>query len=77
MASCDLWVYENQEESQPDYNLRGRFTTDENGSFELVALMPTAYPVPTDGPVGEFFAHRQTTSEQTGAYPFYRGGARV
>jgi catechol 1,2-dioxygenase len=46
-------LYENQEESQPDYNLRGRYRTDKNGSFELVALMPTAYPVPTDGPVGE------------------------
>ena len=45
--------YENQDEKQPDYNLRGRFKTDENGTFELIALMPTAYPAPTDGPVGE------------------------
>jgi catechol 1,2-dioxygenase len=58
-AVLDTWqaatdgLYENQEESQPDYNLRGRYKTDKNGSFELVALMPTAYPVPTDGPVGE------------------------
>lgn len=55
----DIWqaatngLYENQDENQPDYNLRGRFRADEGGSFELVALMPTAYPVPTDGPVGE------------------------
>jgi catechol 1,2-dioxygenase len=33
--------------------LRGRFQTDEDGTFELVALLPTPYPVPTDGPVGE------------------------
>lgn len=58
-AILDTWqaatngLYENQDEQQPDYNLRGRFRTDENGSFELIALMPTAYPVPTDGPVGE------------------------
>jgi catechol 1,2-dioxygenase len=58
-AVLDTWqaatdgLYENQEESQPDYNLRGRYRTDKNGSFALVALMPTAYPVPTDGPVGE------------------------
>jgi len=58
-AILDTWqaatdgLYENQEEAQPDYNLRGRFRTDNNGSFELIALMPTAYPVPTDGPVGE------------------------
>lgn len=58
-AIVDTWqaatdgLYENQEEAQPDYNLRGRYRTDKSGSFELVALMPTAYPVPTDGPVGE------------------------
>lgn len=58
-AVLDIWqaatngFYENQDENQPDYNLRGRFRTDENGTFEIVALMPTAYPVPTDGPVGE------------------------
>lgn len=57
-ATLDVWqaatngLYENQDEDQPDYNLRGRFRTDEDGTFELVALLPTAYPVPTDGPVG-------------------------
>jgi len=58
-AILDTWqaatngFYENQDPNQPDYNLRGRFISDENGTFEVVALMPTAYPVPTDGPVGE------------------------
>ncbi len=58
-AVLDTWqaaangLYENQDETQPDYNLRGRFATDKDGTFELIALMPTAYPVPTDGPVGE------------------------
>lgn len=58
-AILDIWqaatngLYENQDENQPDYNLRGRFRTDQNGTFEIVALMPTAYPVPTDGPVGK------------------------
>ncbi len=58
-AILDIWqaatngFYENQDENQPDYNLRGRFSTDENGTFEFIALMPTAYPAPTDGPVGE------------------------
>jgi catechol 1,2-dioxygenase len=53
-------LYENQDENQPDYNLRGQYQSDANGEFELVALMPTAYPVPTDGPVGELLraAHR-------------------
>ncbi len=58
-AILDVWraatngLYENQDANQPDYNLRGRFRTDEDGSYEFVALMPTAYPVPTDGPIGE------------------------
>ena len=58
-AILDTWqaatngFYENQDEKQPDYNLRGRFRTDANGTFEVLALMPTAYPAPTDGPVGE------------------------
>jgi catechol 1,2-dioxygenase len=46
-------LYENQDPAQPDYNLRGQFQTDEAGTYELVALMPTPYPVPTDGPVGD------------------------
>jgi catechol 1,2-dioxygenase len=53
-------LYENQDEQQPDYNLRGQFRSDASGEFELIALLPTAYPVPTDGPVGELLraAHR-------------------
>jgi catechol 1,2-dioxygenase len=55
----DVWqaatngLYENQDKNQPDYNLRGRFRADEAGTFELMALLPTPYPVPIDGPVGE------------------------
>ena len=58
-AVLDVWqaatngLYENQDDNQANYNLRGRFKTDQDGSYEFVALMPTAYPVPTDGPVGE------------------------
>ena len=58
-AMLDVWqaatngLYENQDENQPDFNLRGRFNANEAGSFELGALLPTPYPVPTDGPVGE------------------------
>ncbi|MGJ0429190.1 dioxygenase [Methylobacter sp.] len=59
-AILDIWqaaangLYENQDEQQPDYHLRGRFRTDKNGTFELIALMPTTYRIPDDGPVGEF-----------------------
>jgi len=69
-AMLDVWqaatngLYENQDPNQPDYNLRGRFQADEAGTFELVSLLPTPYPVPTDGPVGELMrlAKRQPNS---------------
>ena len=55
-------LYENQDESQPDYNLRGQFQTDLAGTYELVALFPTPYPVLTDGPTGDLLrvARRHT-----------------
>jgi len=58
-AMLDVWgtapngLYESQDPNQPDMNLRGRFKTDENGHFDFITIMATAYPVPTDGPVGE------------------------
>lgn len=58
-AILDTWqaasngLYETQDSTQPEMNLRGKFQTDESGSFEFIALMPTPYPVPTDGPVGK------------------------
>lgn len=35
---------------------RGRFRIREDGSFSLWTIRPTAYPIPTDGPVGEMLA---------------------
>lgn len=35
---------------------RGRFRTREDGSFSLWTIRPTAYPIPTDGPVGKMLA---------------------
>jgi catechol 1,2-dioxygenase len=58
-AILDVWqaaangLYENQDDGQPEYNLRGRFQTDESGTFEIVGLMPTSYTFPVEGPVGE------------------------
>jgi catechol 1,2-dioxygenase len=58
-AILDVWqaatngLYENQDANQPDYNLRGRLQADAEGTFEFVGLLPTPYPVPTDGPIGE------------------------
>lgn len=58
-AVVDVWstnargFYENQDPSQPDYNLRGRFRTDADGGFELWTVKPVSYPIPNDGPVGD------------------------
>ena len=49
-------LYENQDESQPRMNLRGRFVTDENGNFSFESVRPAGYPVPVDGPCGELLA---------------------
>jgi len=58
-AKLDVWqaatngLYENQDEDQPDWNLRGRYEADASGTYEIEALLPVPYPVPTDGPVGK------------------------
>lgn len=45
--------HENQQpDHQPEFNLRGRFTTDEAGRFHYRTIMPAGYPVPLDGPAG-------------------------
>jgi hydroxyquinol 1,2-dioxygenase len=58
-ALLDVWegnedgLYEQQDPGQPDMNLRGRFRTDAEGRYAIVAMKPVSYPVPDDGPVGE------------------------
>ncbi|KAK0709142.1 Intradiol ring-cleavage dioxygenase [Lasiosphaeria miniovina] len=61
-AVVDVWhtapngLYEQQDESQPDMNMRGRFATDADGRYSLYALRPVAYPIPDDGPAGRLLA---------------------
>jgi catechol 1,2-dioxygenase len=61
-AEVDIWhastvgLYEQQDESQADMNLRGKFTTDALGKFWLTTVKPTGYPIPTDGVVGRLLA---------------------
>ncbi len=58
-AVVDVWqasptgFYENQDEQQPDMNLRGRFTTDKDGGYHFRTVVPAGYPVPVDGPCGD------------------------
>jgi protocatechuate 3,4-dioxygenase beta subunit len=59
-AEIDVWhsspegLYENQDPGQAEMNLRGRFVSDESGRFNFRSVKPAGYPIPVDGPVGEF-----------------------
>ena len=58
-ATLDVWqtaangLYEVQDAGQPDFNLRGLYTTDDIGAYEVVTVKPVSYPVPDDGPAGQ------------------------
>jgi catechol 1,2-dioxygenase len=62
-ASVDVWqanedgFYDVQQPGvQPESNLRGLFTTDDEGRFWFRSIVPRYYPIPDDGPVGELLA---------------------
>src|SRR6266850_3548080 len=58
-AEVDVWhsspegFYENQDPVQADMNLRGKFTTDQDGRISFRSVKPAGYPIPVDGPVGD------------------------
>jgi catechol 1,2-dioxygenase len=59
-ATLDVWqandqgFYDVQQPgSQPRTNGRGLFTADQKGEFWFRTIVPSYYPIPTDGPVGE------------------------
>jgi catechol 1,2-dioxygenase len=58
-AEVDVWhaspdgLYENQDPDQAEWNLRGRFLTDENGAFAFRSIKPSGYPIPLGGPTGD------------------------
>jgi hydroxyquinol 1,2-dioxygenase len=58
-ATIDVWAtnddgfYDVQQKGiQPEYNLRGVFTSDANGEYWFRSVKPRYYPIPDDGPVG-------------------------
>jgi catechol 1,2-dioxygenase len=61
-AVLDVWgtnahgLYENVDPAQPDFNLRGRFRSGPDGSYDLWTVKPVSYPIPDDGPVGDLLA---------------------
>ena len=72
-AELDVWqngdneLYAVQDPEAPEDHLRGRFTTREDGSYRFLAVRPTPYPIPYDGPVGTCCRPRDAT----------RGGPRT
>ena len=69
-AKLDIWqandqgFYDVQQpDVQPRTNGRGLFTTDASGNFWFRTVVPSYYPIPTDGPVG-------TLLNATGRHPY-------
>lgn len=57
-AEVDVWhaspvgLYENQDPDQAEMNLRGKFTTNQDGRFWFRTVKMVGYPIPTNGVVG-------------------------
>lgn len=58
-AALEIWqtaengLYSNQDNAQPDYNLRARQVVGEDGGYAFTTIRPAPYTVPDDGPVGD------------------------
>lgn len=58
-ATLDVWqtsstgFYDVQDAGQTPMNLRGVYTTGDDGTFEVATVRPVAYSIPGDGPAGE------------------------
>lgn len=61
-AELDVWqaaadgLYDVQDESLGEMNMRGKFKTDKDGRYLVVTTRPVAYQIPSDGPVGQMLA---------------------
>lgn len=68
-AELDVWqngdneLYAVQDPDAPEFHLRGRFLVDQEGRYGFVAVRPTPYPIPHDGPVGKML-------QSTGRHPW-------
>ncbi len=62
-ASADGFYDVQQPGIQPERNLRGLFTADAGGRFWFTTIVPSYYPIPDDGPVGELL-------RMTGRHPY-------
>ena len=73
----DVWedapngLYENHDPDQPDFNLRGRFETDENGHYAFRAVRPVPYPIPDNETAGEPAALYGAPPQPSGSHALY------
>jgi catechol 1,2-dioxygenase len=58
-ATIDVWATNDdgfydvqQKDTQPEFNLRGVFTSDQAGDYWFRTVKPRFYPIPSDGTVG-------------------------
>jgi catechol 1,2-dioxygenase len=61
-AELDVWhadaagLYSQIHPGIPDWNLRGRLRTGEDGSFEVQTILPPPYEIPKHGPTGRLLS---------------------
>ncbi|MFI6366295.1 catechol 1,2-dioxygenase [Nocardia sp. NPDC050630] len=61
-ATIELWhadsdgLYSQFAPGLPEWNLRGTFTTDAEGRFDIRTMRPAPYQIPTDGACGKLIA---------------------
>ncbi|WP_417208472.1 dioxygenase [Antarctobacter sp.] len=61
----DIWhaspvgLYENQDEDQAEFNLRGKFLTGEDGIVRFKSVRPIGYPIPTTTTVGQLLTAQE------------------
>lgn len=64
-AEVDIWqcngegLYENQDETQADHNLRGKFSTGADGAIRFRSVKPSGYPIPVHTVVGRMLEAQQ------------------
>jgi catechol 1,2-dioxygenase len=57
-VELDMWqadaagLYSNIHSNMPDWNLRGRFYSGPDGTFEVQTIVPPPYEIPKSGPTG-------------------------
>ncbi len=81
-ATVDVWHadaegfydLQNPNWSRDEMKLRAVFATDANGRFSFRTIQPSAYPIPTDGPVGEML-HAANRSAMRPAHVHFRVSA--